>query len=141
MTVTLSESMAQRRFTMLLLGIFASVALALAVVGVHGILTYTVAQRKREIGIRMALGADRRKVQQLILGRGVLLTMGGLGIGLIGALVGTRAMRSLLFAVSPTDPGTIAAVGILLAVVAVVASYLPARRAAKVDPMEALRAE
>jgi ABC-type antimicrobial peptide transport system permease subunit len=89
----------------------------------------------------MALGADRRKVQQLILGRGVLLTMGGLGIGLIGALVGTRAMRSLLFAVSPTDPGTIAAVGILLAVVAVVASYLPARRAAKVDPMEALRAE
>ena len=141
MTVTLSESMAQRRFTMLLLGIFASVALALAVVGVHGILTYTVAQRKREIGIRMALGADRRKVQQLIVGRGVLLTLGGLGIGLIGALVGTRAMRSLLFAVSPTDPGTIAAVGILLTAVAVVASYLPARRAAKVDPMEALRAE
>jgi predicted permease len=141
MAVTLSESMAQRRFTMLLLGIFATVALALAVVGVHGILTYTVAQRKREIGIRMALGADRRKVQQLIVGRGVLLTLGGLGIGLIGALVGTRAMRSLLFAVSPTDPGTIAAVGILLTAVAVVASYLPARRAAKVDPMEALRAE
>ncbi len=141
MAVTLSDSMEQRRFTMLLLGIFATVALVLAVVGVHGVLTYTVAQRKQEIGIRMALGADRHTVQRLIVGHGVLLTFGGLGIGLIGALIGTRLMRSLLFAVSPTDPATIAAVGVLLAIVAVVASYLPARRAAEVDPMEALRAE
>ncbi len=141
MAVTLRDSMEQRRFTMLLLGIFATVALVLAVVGVHGVLTYTVAQRKQEIGIRMALGADRHTVQRLIVGHGVLLTFGGLGIGLIGALIGTRLMRSLLFAVSPTDPATIAAVGVLLAIVAVVASYLPARRAAEVDPMEALRAE
>jgi putative ABC transport system permease protein len=138
---TLSNSIGQRRFTMLVLGAFAAVALLLAMVGVHGVLTYTVTQRTREIGIRMALGADRSRVRGLILGQGVTLVAGGLLLGLIGAFAITRMLRALLFGVSPTDPGTFLGVAVLLAVVALIASYLPAARAARVDPAVSLRSE
>jgi putative ABC transport system permease protein len=138
---TLSNSMGQRRFTMLVLGAFAAVALLLAMVGVHGVLSYTVTQRTREIGIRMALGADRARVRSLILSQGGALVAGGLILGLIGAFAITRLLRALLFGVSPTDPGTFLGVAVLLALVALVASYLPAARAARVDPAVSLRSE
>jgi len=138
---TLSNSIGQRRFTMIVLGAFAAVALLLAVVGVHGVLTYTVTQRTREIGIRMALGADRSRVRSLILTQGGALVAGGLILGLIGAFAITRLLRALLYGVSPTDPGTFFGVAVLLAVVALIASYLPAARAARVDPAVSLRSE
>jgi putative ABC transport system permease protein len=138
---TLSNSMGQRRFTMVVLGAFAAVALLLAMVGVHGVLSYTVTQRTREIGIRMALGADRARVRSLILSQGGALVAGGLILGLIGAFAITRLLRALLFGVSPTDPGTFLGVAVLLALVALVASYLPAARAARVDPAVSLRSE
>jgi len=138
---TLSNSIGQRRFTMIVLGAFAAVALLLAVVGVHGVLTYTVTQRTREIGIRMALGADRSRVRSLILTQGGALVAGGLILGLLGAFAITRLLRALLYGVSPTDPGTFFGVAVLLAVVALIASYLPAARAARVDPAVSLRSE
>jgi len=138
---TLSNSIGQRRFTMIVLGAFAAVALLLAVIGVHGVLTYTVTQRTREIGIRMALGADRSRVRSLILTQGGALVAGGLVLGLIGAFAITRLLRALLYGVSPTDPGTFLGVAVLLAVVALIASYLPAARAARVDPAVSLRSE
>ncbi len=141
LTRTLSNSMGQRRFTMIVLGAFAAVALLLAVIGVHGVLTYTVTQRTREIGIRMALGADRSRVRSLILSQGGTLVAGGLILGLIGAFAITRLLRALLYGVSPTDPGTFLGVAVLLAVVALIASYLPAARAARVDPAVSLRSE
>ncbi len=138
---TIQGTLAQRRFTMLVLAAFAAAALLLAAVGVHGVLSYAVAQRTREIGIRVALGADLATVRRLVLGDGARLTALGVTIGLGGALALSRAMRSLLFGVEAFDGMTFATVATLLAAVALLASWLPARRAARVEPMEVLRGE
>jgi putative ABC transport system permease protein len=139
--VTVARSVSQRRFTMLLLGTFAAVALVLAAIGVHGILSYRVAARRREIGIRMALGAAPRSVVGLVLREGALLALAGVGLGLLGAVAFTRVLQSLLFGVRATDPFTFAAVAVFLAGVALLAAFAPARRAAHVDPLVVLRSE
>ncbi|HEX5706321.1 MAG TPA: ABC transporter permease [Pyrinomonadaceae bacterium] len=141
MRALLSNSVARERFQVLLLGVFASVALVLSAVGLFGVLSYSVTQRRHEIGIRMALGAQARDIFRLVVGRGMGLTLVGLGLGLVGSLLLTRLMTGLLFGVSATDPVTFAAVTALLALVAFFACYLPARRAMRVDPMTALRHE
>ena len=141
LTDLLSESFGPRRFNMYLLGVFAGAALLLAAVGLFGVMAYLVAQRTREIGVRLALGAERRDIFRLILGRGVGLAIAGAGVGIVGAFWLTRVMESLLFSVSATDPGTFVAVPLVLVLVAVVACYVPARRATRVDPVTALRAE
>jgi putative ABC transport system permease protein len=138
---TIQGTMAQRRFTMLVLAAFALAALVLAAIGVHGVFSYTVAQRTREIGIRVALGADLARVRRLVLGDGAQLTALGVGIGILGAVALSGAMRSLLFGVGAYDPVTFAGVAALLTLVALLACWFPARRAARVDPTEALRAE
>jgi ABC-type antimicrobial peptide transport system permease subunit len=137
----LSDSMASRRFAMILLSSFAALALVLACVGIYGVMAYIVSQRTVEVGIRMALGAARRDVLLLIVGRGARLCLVGVAIGLAGTIALTRLMGNLLFNISPTDPGTLAAVGALLIAVALAACLIPARRAAFVDPMQALRTE
>jgi putative ABC transport system permease protein len=136
-----SQLLAGRRFVTILLGIFAVSALLLATVGIYGVISYSVAQRRQEIGIRMALGAAPRNVCRLIIGQGLKLTAFGLGIGLLGSLALTRVVSSFLFGVTATDPGTFAAVFAVLAIVAILASYIPAQRATRVDPMVALRHE
>jgi putative ABC transport system permease protein len=135
----LSDSIARQRFSMLLLAIFAGVALALAAVGIYGVMSYSVAQRTHEIGIRMALGAQTGAVLKLAVGYGLKLVLAGLVIGLAVAFALTRVMSSLLFGVTPTDPTTFVLISLILLVVALVASYIPARRATKVDPVIALR--
>ena len=129
------------RFVMSLLAIFSALSLLLAVTGIYAALSYVVSQQTREIGLRMALGATKSQVLKLVLSQGMKLTLTGVAIGLGASLVMTRMMGSLLFNMSPTDPVTLAAVALILALVALVACYLPARRAAKVDPMIALRHE
>jgi ABC-type antimicrobial peptide transport system permease subunit len=124
-----------------MLSVFAGVAAILAAIGIYGVLAYAVVQRTREIGIRMALGAQRAQVLRLILGRGAMLTAIGIALGLAGAAVGTRVLQDLLFGITPLDPQTFIAVSLLFGLVATVASYLPARRATTVDPMVALRSE
>ena len=136
-----TNSVAQRRFAMLLLGIFAGVALVLAGVGIYGLMAYTVTQRTHEIGIRMALGAQTVDVLKLVIGRGMVLAGAGIAVGLPTAFGLTRLMSSLLFEIKPTDGVTFTSVVLILATIAVLACLVPARRAAKVDPMEALRYE
>jgi putative ABC transport system permease protein len=141
MNELLSSSISRWRFNMLVLGIFAALALILAAVGLYGVLSYTVAQRIHEIGIRMALGANKTDVLKLVVGQGLRLALIGVGLGIMGSLGLTRFLASLLYGVQPTDPLTFAAVSFLLTSVALLACYIPARRAAKVDPMLALRYE
>ena len=126
---------------MLLLGVFASLALVLAAVGIYGVISYSVAQRRREVGIRMALGAQRRDVLGLIVRQGMRPTLLGLVVGLFSAAVMTRFMTSLLFHVSTIDPVVFAGVALILAIVAAAACLIPARRATRVDPVVALRSE
>jgi putative ABC transport system permease protein len=137
----MAETFAGRRSSVGLVGAFAAIALALAAVGIYGVISYTVAQRSREIGLRMALGANSGEVFRLAVKQALALTLVGVAIGLAGALALTRVMQGLLFGVSPTDPVTFGLIPFLITGVALAASYLPARRAASVDPLVALRAE
>lgn len=141
MEEVLSQSIAFQRFLMILMTVFAALALVLAVVGLYGVISYSVTQRTHEIGIRMALGAEKSNVLRMIVGQGLRLALIGVAIGIAGALALTRFLSSLLYGVRPTDPLTFIAVSQVLIVVALAACYIPARRAAKVDPMVALRHE
>jgi putative ABC transport system permease protein len=136
-----ARSVSRPRFYMLLLGAFAATALFLAALGIFGVMSYAVVQRSREIGIRLALGAEPADVMKMVLGQALPLVAIGVGAGLTGAVALSRALSSLLFNLSPTDPGTLGGVAVLLAAVALLASYLPARRATRVDPLVALRSE
>ena len=136
-----TQSVASQRFNAGLFGGFAALAMILAAIGIYGVLAYSVNQRTREIGLRMALGAERSDVLRLILRQGMTLAVAGMALGLAGALALTRVLRSLLFGVSATDPFTFVGITLLLTAVAFLACYWPARRAARVDPMEALRYE
>ena len=137
----LAKSVASSRFVMSLLGIFSILALGLAAVGIYGVMSYLVTQRTQEIGVRMALGAQKRQVLKLVVGKGMALAVSGISIGLVASLALTRLMRSLLFEVAPTDWLTSAIASIVLLSVALLACYIPARRATKVDPLVALRYE
>jgi len=136
-----ASSVARPRFYAVLLGVFAGVAGLLAAIGIYGMLAYAVTQRTQEIGIRMALGAQRWNVLALVLGKGVILTTVGIALGLAGAAATTRLLQSMLFGVAPLDPTTFITVSLMFGVVATLASYIPARRATMVDPMVALRSE
>jgi putative ABC transport system permease protein len=137
----MSDTQKERRFYLLLLGIFSAVALTLATVGIFGVISYSVARRTHEIGIRMALGATRRDVLKLVVGQGMALLLIGVMIGIAGAIGLTRFLISMLYEVRPADPLTFAGVSLLLAAVGLLACYIPARRATRVDPTVALRYE
>jgi ABC-type antimicrobial peptide transport system permease subunit len=139
MTARVEESLARRRFSMLLLTIFAVLAAGLAAVGIYGVIAVLVANGAKEVGIRMALGATPRGIGILVLRHGLVIAAIGLGLGVAGAFVATRLMRSLLFGVGATDPMTYVAVSMFVAATALAASYIPARRAARLDPMRTLR--
>ncbi len=135
------QSVAPRRFSMMLLSVFALFALALASIGIYGVMSYAVAQRTREIGLRMTLGAQRWNVLRLVIGDGMKLTLAGVLLGVVAAFALTRTIKSLLFGVSATDAATFISIALLLLLVALLACWVPARRATKVDPMIALRYE
>jgi len=141
LTALVEDSLTQPRFSMLLLGAFGVLALILASIGIYGVISYSVGQRTREIGVRVALGAQRRNVLGLVLGQGARLAAVGIAIGLVAAFGVTRLMASLLFGVAPRDPLTFFGVPLLLMAIALLACYIPARRAMRVDPMVALRHE
>ncbi len=141
LAVILGQSMARTSFTLVMLGIAAAVALALGLVGIYGVISYIVSQRTREIGVRMALGADRRDVSRMVLRQGMILAGIGVVVGLVAAVGLTRLLSSSLYGVEATDPITFGVVAALLTAVALVASYLPALRASRTDPLEALRFE
>jgi len=141
MDAVVASALAERRFTMLLLGLFAATALALSAIGIYGVMAYFVSQRTREIGIRMALGASPGDVVRMVLEQGVRLAAAGVVAGIAGALAITRVISTLLYGIGPRDPGTLVALSAALTVVALVACYVPARRATRVDPMSALRNE
>jgi putative ABC transport system permease protein len=141
MNDVLSTSISQQRMLMLLLSAFAGVALLLAMIGIYGVTAYYVTQRTQEIGIRMALGAQMGDVLRMVLTSGMALALVGIGLGVVGALALTRLMTSFLFAVKPTDAVTFVTVSLCLLVTALIACYIPARRATKVDPLVALRYE
>jgi ABC-type antimicrobial peptide transport system permease subunit len=136
-----TRSMARTSFTLVMLAIAGGMALLLGIIGIYGVVAYTVAQRRREVGIRLALGAEPSTVKAMILRQGVILCAIGCGLGLAGAIALSRLMKSLLFGVTPLDPMTYAVMPAVLLVAAVVACYFPARRAAAVDPVETLRNE
>jgi putative ABC transport system permease protein len=136
-----SSTMAQRRFALAMVGTFAVCALLLAAIGMYGVISYGVAQRTREVGVRMALGATQRSIMRLILGEGLRLALIGAAVGLAGAFAGTRLIRAMLFATGATDPATFVLMPLLLGGVAVIACYLPARRATRLDPTLAIRGE
>jgi predicted permease len=137
----ISDSMASRRFAMILLGSFAAIAMTLACVGIFGVMAYLVSQRTQEVGIRMALGAQRKDILGMVFGKGTRLTVMGICAGIVASLALTRLMGKLLFEISPTDPVTLSAVALLLALMASIACYVPAVRAMRIDPMRALRTE
>jgi putative ABC transport system permease protein len=141
MDEVVARATASPRFYLLLLGSFASVALALAAVGIYGVMSYSVAQRQNEIGIRMALGARPANVLRLVMGEAMGVAAAGAAAGLAAALALTRLMSGLLYGVAATDPATFAGVGAVLIAVALAATYIPARRAVGVDPLRALRSE
>jgi ABC-type antimicrobial peptide transport system permease subunit len=139
METLVSASLGQRRFYMMLLGGFAALALILAAVGLYGVISYSVAQRTQEVGIRVALGASGSEVVAMVMRQGLRLAAAGLAVGLVLALLLKNVLKGLLVGVSAADPATLAITALVLLLVAVLASYVPARRAARVDPMVALR--
>jgi putative ABC transport system permease protein len=141
MAEQMRASVGPSRFRTTLVAIFAAIGLLLAAIGIYGVMAYTVSERTHEIGVRAALGAERRDVLKLVLGEAAGLAAAGVAAGLAGSLATTRLIRALLFHVEPTDPATLAGISVLFAVTALVASYVPARRAMRVDPMIALRYE
>jgi len=141
MNETLAGSLSSRRFAMVLLDSFAILALLMASLGLYGVISYLVERRTQELGIRIALGAQSRSVLRLVLGDGLKMAIAGVAVGLLAAFGLTRLLTGMVYGVSTTDPATFAAIAILLIVIASLASYLPARRATKVDPMVALRYE
>jgi putative ABC transport system permease protein len=141
MTERTAVATAQARFRAVLLTAFAITALSLAVIGIYGVLSFAVTARTREIGIRIALGAERARVQRLVIGEGIGLVCVGAIVGLAGALAATRVLRTFLFDLTPGDPVTYVAIVLVLGMAALLASWIPARRASRVDPVVALRAE
>jgi putative ABC transport system permease protein len=137
----MDNSVSTRRVTLILLAMFSGLALVLAAIGIYGVISYSVAQRTHEIGVRMTLGAQRADILRMVLGQGGRIAFAGIVIGMVAAFALTRLMSGLLFSVSAGDPATFAAVAALLVLVAIVACYIPARRAIRVDPMIALRHE
>jgi putative ABC transport system permease protein len=137
----IGASLGSRRFTMLLIGVFAALALVLASIGIYGVVAHTVSERSHEIGVRVALGAQPRNVVAMLVGQGMTLASGGAAAGIVLAVALTRVMTGLLFGVSATDPATFAVITAGLALVAMIACYLPARRATAVNPVTALRNE
>jgi len=141
MSEVIASSLAERQFSMILFGIFAALALLLASIGIYGVVSYLAGQRTHEIGVRMTMGARPRDVLRLVLGQGLKMAFLGVAVGIPAALALTRLMANLLFGVSATDPITFAGVGIILTFVALLACFVPARRATRVDPIVALRYE
>jgi ABC-type antimicrobial peptide transport system permease subunit len=141
MTAVVSRAAARTTFTLLMLGIASAAALLLGAIGIYGVISYMVSLRTREIGVRMALGAEPGEIGRMISRQGLTMAATGVAIGLVAALILTRYLRTLLFEISPTDPLTLGGVSVALLMVSLLASWLPARRAARVEPVDALRSE